>query len=204
MTTRTFDRESKRQALVESAAAVFVEQGFVSTRVADIADRAGVAKGTVYEYFSSKEELFFAVFEWINHRIRQRVDQVLDDDGDPRDQLMTLVRTSAEIVTEHRELFSMNLDFWAASRGSAFEDRFTTACRSQYQEYRRLAAEVIRRGQLDGTFRPHMDADSIATLVVSALDGLGVQCWFDASIDAVPAVASFTDALCRGLCQEDG
>jgi AcrR family transcriptional regulator len=204
MATRTFDRESKRQSLVESAAAVFAEQGFTSTRVADIAVRAGVAKGTVYEYFSSKEELFFAVFEWINQRIRQRVDRVLEDDGDPRGQLITLLRTSAEIVEEHRELFSMNLDFWAASRGSAFEDRFTTACRSLYQEYRHLAAEVIRRGQLDGTFRPQIDADCVATLVVSALDGLGVQCWFDASIDAVPSTDAFTDALCLGLCQEDG
>jgi AcrR family transcriptional regulator len=204
MGSRQFDRAPKRQLLIESAAEVFATQGFASTRVADIAQRAGVAKGTVYEYFSSKEELFFAVFEWINQQIRRRVDRVLEDDGDPRDRLITLLRTSAEIVAEHRELFSMNVDFWAASRGSAFEDRFATTCRSQYQEYRRLAAEVIRRGQRDGTFRSQLDADSVATLVVSALDGLGVQCWFDASIDAVRAVDVFAEALCLGLCQEDG
>ena len=203
MGSKPFDRSTKRQLLVESAAEVFSNQGFTSTRVADIAQRAGVAKGTVYEYFSSKEELFFAVFEWINEGIRRQVDQVLQDDGDPRKQLIMLLRASAEIVTEHRELFSMNLDFWAASRGSAFEDRFTTACRSLYQQYRHLAAEVIRRGQRDGTFRPDVDADSVATLVVSALDGLGVQCWFDASIDALPAVDAFAEALCLGLCQED-
>jgi AcrR family transcriptional regulator len=204
MGSRQFDRAPKRQLLMESAAEVFATQGFASTRVADIAQHAGVAKGTVYEYFSSKEELFFAVFEWINQQIRRRVDRVLEGDGDPRRQLITLLRTSAEIVAEQRELFSMNLDFWAASRGSAFEDRFTTICRSQYQEYRRLAAEVIRRGQRDGTFRSQLDADRVATLVVSALDGLGVQCWFDASIDAVRAVDAFADALCLGLCQEDG
>lgn len=204
MGSRPFDRASKHQLLVESAAEVFATQGFTSTRVADIAQCAGVAKGTVYEYFSSKEELFFAVFEWINQQIRERMVRVLEDDGDPRGQLITLLRTSAEIVAEHRELFSMNLDFWAASRGSAFEDLFTTACQTQYQEYRTLAAEVIRRGQRDGVFRPQIDADRVATLVVSALDGLGVQCWFDSSIDAVPAVDAFTDALCLGLCQEDG
>jgi AcrR family transcriptional regulator len=204
MGSRPFDRASKRQLLVESAAEVFSNQGFTSTRVADIAQHAGVAKGTVYEYFASKEELFFAVFEWINEQIRRRVDRVLKDDGDPRSQLITLLQTSAEIVTEHRELFSMNLDFWAASRGSTFEDRLTTACRCLYQEYRHLAAEVIRRGQREGTFRPQIDADRVATLIVSALDGLGVQCWFDASIEAVPAVDAFAEALCRGLCQEDG
>lgn len=204
MGTRRVDRASKRQLLVESAAKVFAAKGFANSRVADIAQHAGVAKGTVYEYFTSKEELYFAVFEWINERIRQRVDQLLEDDSDPRRQLTTLLRTSAEIVTEHRELVSMNLDFWAASRGSTFENRFTTTCNALYQDYRQVAAEVIRRGQRAGIFRPRLDADRVATLVVSALDGLGVQCWFDASIDAVPAVDAFADALCLGLCQEDG
>ena len=54
------DRGDKRPRLVEAAAAVFAEKGYASTRVADIAVRAGVGKGTVYEYFSSKDELLFA------------------------------------------------------------------------------------------------------------------------------------------------
>ena len=59
-------RGDKRPRLVEAACAVFAEKGYASTRVAEIAERAGVGKGTVYEYFSSKEELLFAVFESIN------------------------------------------------------------------------------------------------------------------------------------------
>jgi AcrR family transcriptional regulator len=201
MTDTGPETEGKRRILVESAAEVFAKQGFAATRVSDISSHAGVGKGTVYEYFSSKEELFFAVFELINDEIRSRVDMTVTGSASAKEVLTAIFRSSAEIITEHREIFSMNLDFWAASRGSAFEDRFTTACRAMYQEYRELAAGVIRRGQDEGDFRTDFDADQVATMVVAALDGLGVQSWFDRAIDPLPASEAFSDALCSGLCR---
>src|ERR1700760_3027558 len=47
----------KYQRILDAAVAVFAEKGFFSSRVADIADRAGVADGTVYLYFKNKEEI---------------------------------------------------------------------------------------------------------------------------------------------------
>ena len=190
MTQSTVGHTGKRQILVEAAAQVFSRQGFANTRVSDISQHAGVGKGTVYEYFSSKEELFFAVFEWLNEEIRSRIDASVDDESTAREVLSTIFLTSAEIITEHREIFSMNLEFWSA-------------CRSLYREYRTLTADVIRRGQLNREFRPDIDADQLATVIVSALDGLGVQCWFDESVDAVQASEAFAGALCEGLCMEE-
>ena len=75
------DRGDKRVRLVKAASAVFAEKGYASTRVADIAERATVGKGTVYEYFSSKEELLFAVFESINADISARMNEALAAGG---------------------------------------------------------------------------------------------------------------------------
>ncbi len=202
MTQTKVEQPGKRKILVEAAARVFAKQGFTNTRISDISQHAGVGKGTVYEYFSSKEELFFAVFQWLNNEIRSRVDASVDDGTPAREVLSAIFLTSAEIISEHREIFSMNLEFWAASRGSAFEDQFSSACRSLYREYRALTADVIRRGQLNGEFRPDIDADQLATVIVSALDGLGVQCWFDESVEAVKVSEAFAGALCNGLCVE--
>jgi hypothetical protein len=130
------------------------------------------------------------------------VDAELQSTGSATEVVLAMLQSSAEIITEHREIFSMNLDFWAASRGSAFEDRFTTACRQLYREYRTLVADVIRRGQLEGDLRTEIDAEQLATMVVSALDGLGVQCWFDADVEPVAATESFAAALLGGLCRE--
>src|SRR4051812_5669009 len=51
---------SKREAIVLAAADCFAASGFAATRISEVAERAGVGKGTVYEYFGSKEELLLA------------------------------------------------------------------------------------------------------------------------------------------------
>ncbi|MCK5376574.1 MAG: TetR/AcrR family transcriptional regulator, partial [Acidobacteria bacterium] len=104
MVSTIIDRGSKRQHLVEAAAAVFAEQGFTSTRVADIAERAGIGKGTVYEYFTSKEELLFAVFEWIDSRVSTRVEAVLAEEISGHEKLLRLLQLGADVVTEQVEM----------------------------------------------------------------------------------------------------
>ena len=60
-------RKAARPGEIAAAAlALFTEKGFAATRMQDVAARAGVAKGTLYLYFPTKEELFFAV---VNHRL---------------------------------------------------------------------------------------------------------------------------------------
>lgn len=54
-------REARAGAITAAALGVFSEKGFAATRMQDVATRAGIAKGTLYLYFPTKEELFFAV-----------------------------------------------------------------------------------------------------------------------------------------------
>ncbi|MCW5653759.1 TetR/AcrR family transcriptional regulator [Hydrogenophaga sp.] len=58
---RTRRKEARPGELLDAALALFVEKGFASTRVEEVAARAGVSKGTLFLYFPSKEELFKAV-----------------------------------------------------------------------------------------------------------------------------------------------
>jgi AcrR family transcriptional regulator len=55
---RAEDRETREQAILDAALDVFAEKGFAASRLDDVAARAGVAKGTIYLYFASKEALF--------------------------------------------------------------------------------------------------------------------------------------------------
>ncbi len=55
---RVEDRETRVQAILDAALDVFSEKGFAASRLEDVAVRAGVAKGTIYLYFASKEALF--------------------------------------------------------------------------------------------------------------------------------------------------
>ena len=177
------NRGNKYSRLVRAASAVFAEQGYASTRVADIAERAEVGKGTVYEYFSSKEALLFAVFESINENITRRMNTVLDEDEPTQEQLFNLLRLGAEVITEQADLQPVVLDFWAASRGSGFEQNYRDAVLASYVQYRRLVSSFVRDGQKKGKFRTDVDAEALATMVVATVDGLGIQHFFDPSVD---------------------
>src|SRR5688500_13032654 len=76
-TTRQRRKEARPQELLEAALALFVEKGFAATRAEEVAQRAGVSKGTLYLYYPSKEELFKAVVRQnLSARIADTAQQV--------------------------------------------------------------------------------------------------------------------------------
>jgi len=195
-------RGDKRHRLVEAACAVFAEKGYASTRVAEIAERAGVGKGTVYEYFSSKEELLFAVFESTNADISSRMNDALAAGGSSEEQLHNLLRLGAEVISEQVELQPVILDFWAASRGKDVEETYRRAVVASYTFFRNLVSDFIREGQRRGEFKASIDAEALAALVVAAVDGLGIQLFFDRSIDPHTITRTFGRLLYESLTTE--
>jgi len=192
-------RGEKRPLILRAATEVFAEQGFNSVTVAAIADRAGIGKGTVYEYFSSKDELLFAVFEWMNKGIFDRIHGLIEVGGTTLERLRSLLDLGAQITREQMEMQAVVLDFWSASRGTRVEERYNQACLATFRSYRRLLADVIREGQTAGEIRSDVDPEAVATMVVAAMDGLGVQIFFDRELDPDTTVSGFGDVLLAGL-----
>ena len=202
MVSTVATRGNKRPRLVEAACSVFAEKGYASTRVADIAERAGVGKGTVYEYFTSKEELLFAVFESINRDISARMDAALAAGGSTEEQLHNLLRLGADVISEQIDLQPVILDFWAASRGKDFEEQHRRAVVASYTFFRNLISNFIRDGQNRGEFTNSVDAEALAITVVATVDGLGIQLFFDRSIDPHRITEAFSRLLYLGLTTE--
>ena len=197
--TSTAARGEKRPLILRAATEVFAEQGFNSVTVAAIADRAGIGKGTVYEYFSSKDELLFAVFEWMNEGIFDRIHGLIEVAGTTLERLRSLLDLGAQITREQMEMQAVVLDFWSASRGTKVEERYNQACLTTFRSYRRLVASVIQEGQTAGEIRSNVDPEAVATMVVAAMDGLGVQIFFDRELDPDTTVSGFGDVLLAGL-----
>ena len=199
VSTKTAARGEKRPLILQAATEVFAEQGFASVTVAEIADRAGIGKGTVYEYFSSKDELLFAVFEWMNDKIFERIRSLLDEGGTTRERLQRLLDLGVRITREQVEMQAVVLDFWSASRGTKSEERYNQACLGTFRAYRRLIADVIREGQTAGELRAAVDPEAVAIMLVAAMDGLGIQIFFDREIDPDKTVGGFGEVLLAGL-----
>ncbi len=82
-------KEARPQELLDAALALFVEKGFAATRAEEVAERAGVSKGTLYLYYPSKEELLKAVIEqFVSARIQQTAQEVEQYQG-PMAPLLT-------------------------------------------------------------------------------------------------------------------
>lgn len=80
-------RNLKKEAIFDAAMKVFLEKGYEEARIIDIATEAGIGKGTVYEYFSSKEELFFELFCGKMEEHAQKSEMIREMEGSPEEQL---------------------------------------------------------------------------------------------------------------------
>lgn len=112
-----FMKADKRELILEAAAQIFGEKGFHSATVEEIAKEAGVGKGTIYQYFDSKSEIFNELHRWFIQRYITALDTL--DENEPflrnLDQLITIhmahMRELSPIATKiHRELAEVNVD----------------------------------------------------------------------------------------------
>ncbi len=96
MKTQRWTRRKEERApeILEAALACFAEKGFATTRMDDIAARAGITKGTIYLYFESKEAVFRALArQSIGERIAAVTEQLKTSDGPAADQLRFVIGT---------------------------------------------------------------------------------------------------------------
>ncbi|HMV67015.1 MAG TPA: TetR/AcrR family transcriptional regulator [Myxococcota bacterium] len=158
-------RVERRASMLEAAMRVFAERGYHDASIADIVSAAGVARGTFYLYFQSKNEVFLALLDELSGRFRAAIVGVdTRPDAPPlHDQLVERVHLLLLAVEGSREVARILfreanvLDADVTARVRAFEDRM-------YGYIRTSLANGVRLGML----RPH-DADVAATVVYGSL-----------------------------------
>ena len=97
-------RQSRRDALVDAAFAVFLEKGVASTAVDDIVEKAGVAKGTFYLYFKTKDDAVNAVAERIVDGVAALVEAAASEPGlSPVERLLALGRSVGQVGDDPHE-----------------------------------------------------------------------------------------------------
>lgn len=157
-------REDTRQRLFEAAVELIAEQGFSATTVDDIAERAGVAKGTVYYNFPSKTALF-------EELLRHGVGLLTADfrtavaGRAPREAVAALVRAQLEYIQRYRSFAQLLLsEMWRTNR------EWQQTLRLLRAEAIDVIAGALRAGVDSGDFAPDLDV----RLAASALFGVGL------------------------------
>jgi AcrR family transcriptional regulator len=193
-------RKDKKDQIIEAAAQVFAQKGYAGAVVADIAIQANIGKGTVYEYFNSKEDLFFAVFEWFQKKTEKAATVGISSlGGGAADRLRVLNDSLMGLWDEIKDAFVLVMEFWAASSSTQMRRRFKGAFKQIYDDYRGIVSSLIQDGINSGEFRSDVNPKSVAAALVGTWDALFLQGWFDNSFDPAATAKDFLDTVLRGL-----
>jgi TetR/AcrR family fatty acid metabolism transcriptional regulator len=160
----------KREAILRAAIRVFANNGYFNSKVADIAREAGVADGTVYLYFKSKEEILHSIFDKSMEDAIADGRKRLEEVSDPREKLRRIAQLHLERLGADRDLAVV---FQVELRGSTkFMEEFSAA---GFAEYLGLIRSTIEEGQRAGVFRSELNAKVMAKILFGALDEMATN-----------------------------
>jgi TetR/AcrR family fatty acid metabolism transcriptional regulator len=160
----------KREAILRAATGVFARNGYFNSKVADIAGAAGVADGTVYLYFKSKEEILHSIFDRSVDEAVADGRQQLEKLDDPREKLRRIAWLHLERLGADRDLAVV---FQVELRGSTkFMEEFSAA---GFAEYLGLIRTTFEEGQAAGVFRQELNSKVMAKILFGALDEMATN-----------------------------
>lgn len=196
---RPVDRDAKRLQILEAATARFAEVGYEAAAMDGLAAAAGVSKGSLYDYFQNKEDLFYASFEWFESQILATSMARMQSGGDARARLINFADASVSTMVDNVALYPVMLEVWAAAAKSGTRDRFSQAMRKLYRDFRAQIGTLIKAAQDSGDINPQADPQILAGMLIGAVDGLLLQYWLEPNFDPRNWVRRFLDDLFNGI-----
>ena len=167
---RSLERGDKREAILRAAIDVFAARGFFNAQVADVARSAGVAAGTVYLYFRSKDDLLVSIFERTMREAIEEGRACVAPLSDPIEQLRAVARVHLGRMGRDR---SLAIVFQVELRQSTkFMERFSATL---LREYLGIIRGIVVAGQQSGAFRRDLNATLAAKLFFGGLDEMATN-----------------------------
>ena len=199
---KIIDKQEKRSQILDAAIRIFAQRGVKNTKIADIAEAAGIGKGTVYEYFQSKDEIISASFRYFMDTMGETIGRRVSKLTDPLDKLMAFFSGWADILEgELMGYIEVVLDFWAEG---IREDKGVLAFNlaELYAEYRAMVEQLLDDCVAAGGIRP-VDTRITASILLGTMDGLLVQWVADrTAFDIKAAIEALPDLIIYGLKKE--
>jgi TetR/AcrR family transcriptional regulator, fatty acid metabolism regulator protein len=157
----------KRERILDAAVRVFARKGFHATRVSEVAKAAGVADGTIYLYFDSKEHLLVSLFEHRVERLLEYLERELPLAQSASQRLKRIIELQLGLLEGERDLAEVVTVIFRQSTKLMKEygaPKFTA--------YLDAIARVIAEGQATGELRDDVSPNVAARAVFGALDAI--------------------------------
>lgn len=167
----------KRIQVIDAAIRLFAEKGYHSTSIQEIADAAGIAKGSMYLYFKSKDDLLLNIYRTFIERLFEEVEEAERNNSSPRDKLAALIRAQLDKILQYRDFITMQMREQFIHQNKEIRD---TAFQIRVRAFSHLHERII--GLYGEEFRPWaMDCTNLFQSMISAY--MGIMIFFKRSLD---------------------
>ena len=192
--------ETKRMAILDAAMSQFDRQGYASTTIDDVAAAAGISKGSVYNYFHSKQDLFTQLFNRAMQQDEADVEALLVAPMPAGQKLCAMLDYWYQGFAVDLRLGRLTLEFWAAAARETRSGSLAESLHAAYERWIVRIGNVIREGIERGELDASVDADAHATLFLGLIHGLMLHAILGIGSDVdEQLLAAFKHSVLAGL-----
>ena len=165
--------DETKAMIVQEAAALFNQQGYAGSSISDIMRVTGLKKGRIYNHFESKDDLALQAFDYAVGQIQKRYRQAWASKEHSIERLQAIIDVFRIYIDnpEHPIIKGgcplLNTAIESDDAHPALKERAQRAMNSWRELFRKIIAKGIKKGEI----RPNVDADEIASILISTLEG---------------------------------
>jgi AcrR family transcriptional regulator len=170
------NKTEKKNKLILSAIPVFAKYTFRDAKMNDVAISADVGKGTLYEYFTSKDELFLEIFKTWFSTLEAQIQDIIGINDNPVDQITMFYEQYFATIEKYADTYYIYFDFWTEMvRNPQINNQ---EIKDVYQSLRFLFAGILEEGIQLQVFKS-VDVQKKSIQLLSMVDGLLLQWLMD-------------------------
>jgi TetR/AcrR family fatty acid metabolism transcriptional regulator len=189
----------KYYLILDAAVKVFAEQGFFQSTVAQVAKKAGVADGTIYLYFKSKDDILIQFYEYKTRQVFKKFRVAVDAADSAESKLRNLVRT-------HLEEFQKDINMAIVYQAETHQHRRLAqdVIKEMSKWYRDILTEVVELGQQEGAMRRNLYMGLVMRMINGSVNEV-INAWIHAqgSYDLASMADPLVDLFINGIGMPD-
>ena len=193
--SRRRDPASKREAILETAAQMFLEKSYGRTSMNDVADRLNITKPALYHYFHNKEEILLECYRWGTGLIEDGLTKIAGDCGTGLEKVEAFIYSYANVMTVNFGRCVMRLDEGDLSSKALAE------VRTYKRKIDRRLRSFIQEGIEDGSITP-CDPKLAAFAIAGAVNWICMWYEPEGALSAEEIATQFAQTLTQGLARK--
>jgi TetR/AcrR family fatty acid metabolism transcriptional regulator len=191
---------TRKEQILKAAEQVFARKGYHDATISDVARQANVSDATIYEYFSSKEDLLFSLPGETARRGKENLEQVLPFIRSYADKIRAFVYNHLSFYQNHPDYAAVALLILKTNRKFVETEAY-----KDVQDLSRVLLQVIQEGIAAGQFRSDLDPLLVRSAILGTIEHLVIrQVLLGKPQDLVTQVDALTDLIVGGIVFRDG